>query len=253
MAFVIVLVVVVSGPPPFSTTEVVTRITSAGEPITCDKFTTMGSLAVLLSRPNSANNASDMHLPDKALAELNDVDYLIEVLQTDNTSSEEEIAQELIQKAAALGISTTPVTPIVATNRSADSDTTTFSTHARNTSTGSNDTTDTALSSHPSSPTNVHFPASVDGNLAASPRARPRSLNFSHYEKYLAQVEPNLNQPKFLKQSPPPTDDLSGLFSINTRKSVINIKNGIKAKVQVRWKKRSSMSNATTMYVIRRI
>lgn len=201
----------------------------------------MGSLAVLASRPTSANNASDMNLPDKALIELNDAGYLADVLQPGDKSSEEEIEEELIQRAAALGISIPPPTPTATSNNGADSDTTAFSSHARNTSTGSNDTADTALSSQPSSP--IIDRASNNPNFPPTARARSRSLNFSQYDKYLAQVEPNLNQPKFLKQLSPPADDVPSLFSISTRKSVISIKNGIKAKV--RWKKRSSLASAT--------
>lgn len=204
----------------------------------------MGSLAVLGSRPTSANNASDMNLPDRALIELNDAGYLADVLQPGDKTSEEEIEEELMQRAAALGISIPPAIPTDSSNNGADSDTTAFSSHARNTSTGSNETADTALSSQPSSPTLDR--SSNNPNFPPSPRARSRSLNFSQYDKYLAQVEPNLNQPKFLKQLSPPVDDVPSLFSIGTRKSVISIKNGIKAKV--RWKKRSSLTSAT-MYV----
>lgn len=201
----------------------------------------MGSLAVLASRPTSANNASDMNLPDKAWIDLNDAGYLAEVLQPGDKTSEEEIEEELMQKATALGISIPPAIPNATSNNGADSDTTAFSSHARNTSTGSNDTADTVLSSQPSSPTLDRF--ANNPNFPPSPRARSRSLNFSQYDKYLAQVEPNLNQPKFLKQFSLPADDVPSLFSIGTRRSVISIKNGIKAKV--RWKKRSSLTTAT--------
>lgn len=199
----------------------------------------MGSLAVLASRPTSAHTAADMMLPDKAACfDLDDAGYLADVLQ--HQASEDAIDDDLVQKATALGIA---VPPAATSNNGPDSDTTAFSSHARNTSTGSNDTADTALTSHPSSPTLDR--SAYNPNPAQPPRARSRSLNFSQYDKYLAQVEPNLNQPKFLKQFAPPADDVPGLFSIGSRKSVISLKNGIKAKV--RWKKRSSLAS-TTMY-----
>lgn len=201
----------------------------------------MGSLAVLASRPTSANNASDMNLPDHPLIELDDADYVADVLQPGDKTSEEEIEEELTQRATTLGISIPPAIPIASSNHGADSDITAFSSHARNTSTGSNETADTAFSSQPSSPTVDR--SSNSANLPPSPRARSRSLTFSQYEKYLAQVEPTLNQPKFLKQLSPPADDVPSLFSIGTRKSVLSIKNGIKARV--RWKKRPSVSTAT--------
>lgn len=219
---------------------------TAGEPSICAKFTTMGSLAVVTSRPASAHNASDMNLPDKAMVDVNEAGYLADVLllAADKTS-EDDLDDELTQRAAALGISIPPVTPTSSSNHGADSDTTAFSSHARNTSTGSKDTADTAFSSQPSSPT-LDRSAHNNPNLAPSPRARSRSLTFSQYDKYLAQVEPNLHQPKFLKQFSPPTDDIPSLFSIGTRKSVMSIKNGIKAKV--RWKKRSSLARATMYF-----
>lgn len=205
----------------------------------------MGSLAIYTSQPTSARNASDMNLPIAALAELNDVDYLVEVLQPEDNVSEEEIAKGLATRAEALGIAIRPHTPLEHSNIGAGSDTTAASTHVRNTSAGSNETTDTALTT-PSSPTTA-CPESLDqANLSTSPRARPRCLTFSQYDKYLAQVEPNLNQPRFIKQTIPMTDTTASIFSVSTRKSVVSIKNGIKAKV--RWKKRASVSNAM-MYV----
>lgn len=202
----------------------------------------MGSLANYLSQSTSPNNTSDMNLGSTTLAELNDGDYLTEVLRRADRVSEADIERALERTAETLGISIRPHTPTQHTNGSADSP---LSSHGRNTSTGSNDTTHTALTTVPSTPSipcaEPHFTPSP------SPRSRARSLTFSQYDKYLAQVEPSLVQPKFLKQTSPSTDALPSLFGATTRKSVMSIKNGIKAKV--RWKKRASLSStAALMY-----
>ncbi|KAJ4419626.1 hypothetical protein N0V82_004821 [Gnomoniopsis sp. IMI 355080] len=205
----------------------------------------MGSLAILKSQSAGANNASDKSLPTIALAELNDGDYIWEVLQQpgDTLALEMELEQDLRTRAEALGIPLRPHTPIRDANGiDANSP---LSSHARNTSSGSNDTTDTAPTTVPSSPTKS---CHEEPNLPPSPRTRPRCLTFSLYDKYLAQVEPNLNQPKFLKQTSPTADVVPNIFSVTTRKSVVSITNGIKAKV--RWKKRASMQHAAMISCI---
>lgn len=198
----------------------------------------MGSLAIFLSQSTSANNASDMNLASITLAELNDGDYLSEVLQRADRASEADIERALERTAEAMGISIRPHTPPEDSSAFADSP---LSSHARNASTGSNDTADTALTTIPSTPSIPY----AESHFPPSPRSRPRCLTFSQYDKYLAQVEPSLVQPKFLKQTNPTADALPSIFGATTRKSVINIKNGIKAKV--RWKKRASLSSAAIM------
>lgn len=206
----------------------------------------MGSLAVLLSQSAGANtnNASDKNLPTPAtaLAELNDSDYTLEVLQSRDTllASEMELEQALRTKAEALGIPTRPHTPI--RNISGTEANSPLSSHARNTSSGSEDSTDTALTTMPPSPT----APCAEPSLPPSPRTRTRCLTFSQYDKYLAQVEPNLNQPKFPKQTISTADVVPNIFSVTSRRSVVSITNGIKARV--RWRKRASMPTTATMY-----
>lgn len=203
----------------------------------------MGSLAILTSQPTSANNASDMTLAPTALAELNEADYFVDVLQLGDSTSEEERERELTTRAEALGISIRPHTLTEQINFGAESDDTGLSIHARHASSSSHDTTDTALTP-PASPTSACPGSPTIANPPASPRARSR-LTFSQYDKYLAQVEPNLNQPRFLKRTSLAVDAAPSLFSsVSTRKSVVSIKDGIKAKV--RWKRRSVSS--ATMY-----
>lgn len=213
-----------------------------GGPIVWRQSAAMGSLAISTLQSPGSSNASDMNLPAGALAELNDGDYVSEVLRCRDRTTEGGIERLLERKAEAFGISIRPHTPIEHASPSADSP---LSSHARNTSSGSDDTTDTALTTDtvPSTPT---VPC-AEPSLPPSPRSRPRCLTFSQYDRYLAQVEPNLVQPKFLKQTSPAADVIPGILSATTRKSVMSLKNGIKAKV--RWKKRASLPSATvTMY-----
>lgn len=201
----------------------------------------MGSLAIFASQPTSAHNASDKSLAAIPLDELDDAEYFMDVVepkQGDRTS-EKDMENDLIARAEALGISIRPQTPTERINIGAGSLTTVLSNHVRNVSTSSNDTTDTDLTT-PSSPTGPCPDSPGHAESPASPRARSR-LTFSHYDKYLAQVETDLDRPKFSKASL--VADAPSLFGIASRKSVVSIKNGIKAKV--RWKRRSTISCAT--------
>lgn len=202
---------------------------------------TMGSLATI---PPVAHNASPADAAtDNAPDELNDLSYLVEVLRSVET--EQNIEQDLITRAATLGISI-PAPPLPSEDThspGAESDATLSSTHARNTSSGSEDTTNTAMTSNPPSRPNTGAEPHDHAPPVPSSRARSRSLNFSTYDKYLAQLEPNLCQPKILKRPPTPTNPAPSIFSVSTRKSYISIKNGLKAKV--RWKKPSNIPSAT--------
>lgn len=201
----------------------------------------MGSLAVLASQPTIANNASDKSLPTLPLAELDGADYFVDVMQPQqgDATSEVDMERDLNARALALGISIRPHTPVERVNFGAGSLTTVLSNHVRNISTSSNDTTDTDLTT-PSSPTDPCPDLPGYAEFPSSPRARSR-LTFSQYDKYLAQVETDLDRPKFSKASL--VADAPSLFGIASRKSVVSIKNGIKARV--RWKRRSSVSCAT--------
>lgn len=204
----------------------------------------MGSLATLLPTAHNASPADPVI--DNAPDELNDLSYLVEVLRSVET--ERHIEQDLTTRAAALGISIpAPPSPTGETNSPGpESDATLSSTHARNTSSGSDDTTGTAMTSNPPSRPDTGVAQRETAPPLPNSRARSRSLNFSTYDKYLAQLEPNLCQPKIIKRPPTPTDNAPSLFSVSTRKSYISIKNGLKAKV--RWKRQSTIPS-TTLYV----
>lgn len=201
----------------------------------------MGSLATLLPTAHNANPAEPVI--ENAPGELDDLSYLVEVLRSVET--EQHIEQDLTHRAAALGISMPPPpSPSEETNcPDPESDATLSSTHARNTSSGSDNTADTAMTSNPPSRPDTGAGQRENPPPLPSSRARSRSLNFSTYDKYLAQLEPNLCQPKILKRPPTPTDNAPSIFSVSTRKSYISIKNGLKAKV--RWKRQSTTPSTT--------
>ena len=137
--------------------------------------------------------------------ELSDDDYRREVLGHPDKATDAAIEQELVAKAATLGIPLpAPRCPTPADEPGGSSGDESARTpaprHGRSTSTGSNSTTTTELTSH--------FPAAIPATLSESimplppriatlTRRRSKSLTFSHYEKYLSHLDPALNQPKF--------------------------------------------------------
>ena len=155
--------------------------------------------------------------------ELSEAGYLREVLHLTARQTEADVVDELIAKASALGIATAsrPSTPGKADISSADSATTS---HARNSSTDSDASASTALTS-PS----IHGAPALEPPSPALRRRRSKSLSFSQYDKYLAQVDPNLEQPKFRLEAPP--EPAPSLFSVSTRKSYQSIKRVLKNRV----------------------
>lgn len=175
--------------------------------------------------------------------ELNDAAFIVEVLLSGHT--EEQLEDELVAKATALGVSIPrPPSPAEKHDYSgADSDATLSSDHARNTSPDSGETAVAHVTSGQSSQPDTSANPQGPIHTQPGPRARSRSLNFSTYDKYLSQVEPNLCQPKFLRRTPAPTGSAPNVLSFRTRMSYISIKNGLKTGVL--WKKRPCISSVT--------
>ncbi len=142
--------------------------------------------------------------------ELSDADYFSEVLHQTDGQTDTDIEQALAAKAEALGVRL-PIsrcsTASEQENSSGAESIDTFISpraqgqgHARTTSTSSTGTANTALTSQLSQ--NSYHSAVIPATLTESPgivgRRRSRTLTFSHYEKYLSQLDPTLSQPKFL-------------------------------------------------------
>lgn len=142
---------------------------------------------------------ADAPVPVRA-PELSDDDYRREVLGHADPATDAAIEQELVARAATLGIQLpaprcpTPVDEPGASSGD-ESAPTRLSRHGRSASTGSDSTTTTELTSH--------IPATLSESAMPIPprltltRRRSKSLTFSHYEKYLSHLDPALNQPKF--------------------------------------------------------
>ncbi|KAK4042862.1 hypothetical protein C8A01DRAFT_44217 [Parachaetomium inaequale] len=128
--------------------------------------------------------------PVDGAPEFGDADYIREVLLRFDVATEAEIEEELVAKAVALRIelptSGRPYTQeqAMAARRPLNA---TAVQHSRAVSTGSDGTADSGMTLQ----TSDH--ATADASL----RRRSKSLNYSHYERYISQVDPALDQPKF--------------------------------------------------------
>ncbi|KAI1339337.1 IBR domain-containing protein [Xylariaceae sp. FL0016] len=163
------------------------------------------------------------HGLDEMLPELSCNDYLSEVLQISPREVEARL-NNLIMKATNLGITVAqPSDAATATEKrhtcGAESNITIDTNHARSASTGSEGTVNTALTSYSSN--DCH---DFTGRILT--KRRLKGLSFTQYENYLAQINPNLNQPKFLSLPPPEPDSAPSIFSVSTRKSYLSIKRG---------------------------
>ncbi|KAH8196559.1 hypothetical protein TruAng_009287 [Truncatella angustata] len=162
-----------------------------------------------------------------SLPELAEADFLSQVFQVTPDSSA-TIVEDLIKKAASLGIAVPRSSNVFASadthatrnTSSADSSATSNTSHARTASAESKCSASTTLTS-------------ADDYIEPAPNAltckRSRTLAFSQYDKYLSQVDPNLGQPKVI-HIPPPTKrhhSSPSLFSVSTRKGYLDIRDRI--------------------------
>jgi hypothetical protein len=197
----------------------------------------MGSFAqtaATLGEPPAALDAVAAALP-----ELSTEDYYREVLKVAGYEQQLSAEKALISRARELGIDVPdPISmpPDHRDSERADSQNSTLTTsHARTFSSSSYDSASTDLTSSPSTA------ADATDSDASSQHARPRSsrdLGFSHYDKYLASLEPTLNQPRFFRSYRKESADSStqSVFSVGSRYSYISIKEGLR---KMRWRRRT--------------
>ncbi|KAK4168660.1 ribonucleases P/MRP protein subunit POP1 [Cladorrhinum sp. PSN259] len=174
--------------------------------------------------------------------ELSDADYLREVLLVHPAgTTEDDIERELAEKASALGVDL----PIgrrldydaLHNVSSDDSVETLIIQHNRTISTSSNATSASGLTSRHS----TVIPATLTESSAA--RRRSRSLTFSHYEKYLGQINPALDQPRFHRPNHEKTERAGGLLRRSgTRKGVQELKRSITKRLR---RRKTNPSSAT--------
>ncbi|KAI1100980.1 hypothetical protein F4804DRAFT_25755 [Jackrogersella minutella] len=179
-------------------------------------------MAASVQKPPSLDLARG---PDGTPPELREADYLNQVFELSPEKTEEYI-NELIMKATNLGIVISRPSSTTSTNdkrnpSGAESSVTIDTNHARSASTGSHDSASTNVTSHSS---NNGRPEPTGRMIT---RKRSKALTFAQYENYLAQVDPNLNQPKFISSSPTETETAPSILSVSTRKSYISLKRGI--------------------------
>ncbi|KAI1392265.1 uncharacterized protein F4822DRAFT_425476 [Hypoxylon trugodes] len=163
--------------------------------------------------------------PDDTPPELRDIDYTTQVLlfSPENTES---YFRDLIAKATKLGIVVSRPSSVVSIDdkrntSGAESSITMDTSHARTTSTGSGGSASTKLTIHSLN----NRPPEPLARIGA--RKRPRALTFAQYENYLAQVEPDLNQPRFMSPSSAETEAAPSIFSISTNRSYLSIRRGL--------------------------
>jgi hypothetical protein len=131
--------------------------------------------------------------------ELDGADYVRQVLNQSDGATEVDIDQELMAKAAALGIEL-PISRRSSTQdqRSPGSNSGDASNlqHTRTVSVGSGQHANMGPASQTSNRATADSPPTL---TEALDRRRPESLSFSQYDKYIEQADLVLDQPKFVK------------------------------------------------------
>lgn len=192
-------------------------------------LSTVHDKPALAEPPNTAAAASisSAAVGEGTPPELVEADFLSQVLQI-NPPRAATWLDDLITKAIGLGITVTrPSTALSSSagpnveSSTAESSVTLETNHTRTASSESNATLGTAVTSD-----DEHHYDLINNILA---RKRSRNLTFSQYDKYLAQTNPNIAQPRFVAS---PTGDSEkaatpSLLSISTRKSYFGIRSGL--------------------------
>ncbi|KAF4946100.1 hypothetical protein FGADI_11456 [Fusarium gaditjirri] len=187
--------------------------------------TTMTPLTTT-SVSTGVNNDADTKTGATA-PELSDLDYFITVLQLPDGRTENQIEDDLVSKANALGISSAPVADNRITS-SVESASTVY--NARTFSMLSAGSTSTALTTHSS----IFGPSTPD--LALSSARQSKDLNFSQYDRYLSVIDPHHIHPKTTRDSQTPDATAQSIFSGKTKRSLFSVRSGFR----LRWKKKAS-------------
>lgn len=220
--------------------------------------------------PHSTSGEKPNRLPPP---ELDDAEYVSEVLRLQEGQTEEALDAMILREAESLGVPTTRPRPVPETASAASSTsqaTASASRHGRNGSTATNETASTALTAYStandavppwstvitsttiSSNSFLANPSSADAsNPGAVAQKRSKSLSFSQYDKYLAKLDPSVSltvsQPKFLETPPPETkrETAPSIFSAVTRKSYFSIKKNLNLKLRFSKKSAAPTSEVT--------
>lgn len=187
----------------------------------------------------------DMQHPTTCITsptEYNDSDYIREVLQFEDGQTETVFDDGLLQQAERLGITISRPQSPTQNASMCQSPTTDASHHARTASSGSRESTSTAMTVDSFGGQDADFSSSTQTQMRKRPSTR-RSLSFSEYEKYLEQT--TAQQASQLVFSPPPipVESAPSIFSVSSRKSYQSLRNGIKNKFRLRRGRNASMDN----------
>lgn len=185
------------------------------------------------------NNNADTNTGATA-PELSDLDYFINVLHLTNGRTENQIEDDLVSKANALGISSAPVADKRITS-SVESASTVY--NARTFSMLSGGSTSTALTTHSS----LFGPPTPDPALSHGRQSK--DLNFTQYDRYLAVIDPHHNHPKTTREPLPPNNATPSIFSGKTKRSLFSVRSTFK----LRWKKKPPQPFQVILYVLTRI
>ncbi|KAF5659732.1 hypothetical protein FHETE_9280 [Fusarium heterosporum] len=180
---------------------------------------------------NGADTSTGATVP-----ELSDLDYFIAVLHLPNGRTENQIEDDLVSRANALGISSAPVTDKRITS-SVESASTVY--NARTFSMLSRDSTSTVLTTHSS------LFGSPTPDLALSSGRQSKDFSFVQYDRYLSVIDPHHNHPKTTRESLPPNKSTPSIFSGKTKRSLFSVKSSFK----LRWKRKSPQPLQVTLYV----
>jgi hypothetical protein len=187
-------------------------------------------MAINIQKSPSTDSAYGSSSSDVIPPELSEIDYLSQVLNISKEETATHLAS-LYHRADELGIAVSRLSHPSSLHGKpntlsivAESNATVETGHVRLSSTESGVSEITAATSSFSEAPQDSAPDSLF-------RKRSRTLSFSAYEKYLASLDQNLNQPKFLSVPPPPPppskDAAPSLFSVGTRKSLVSLKQGL--------------------------
>jgi hypothetical protein len=183
---------------------------------------------------------------DSTLPEARDAEYLSEVLQL-TAHALETYLEDLLAKAERFGVTLAHLSSanVVSDNRNtsgAESNVTLGTSHARSVSSGS----------QASERTVPITSSSRNGNNIADKilkRAWTRGLSFAHYDRYLSEVEQNLDQPKLLASPATEADATPGIFGVGANKRYRSIRSSILKLRGRNWSKTARCFESATMWV----
>lgn len=182
------------------------------------------------------------------IPELDDVYFSTEVMQLGVDKTELQYDRELLAQATGLGIMATLPTVSKAhrVTSSATSDSTGSTSREQALSTISDGSTVAYLTPH-SSIYGAPCP-NISSTDDAAHKTQPRTVNFSSYDRYLAQVHLAREESPYRESTVPGESSGQSIFSVSTRKSLSGVTAGFRNRIRLR--KKSARAPGTPVYVV---